>query len=271
MKARMVWILPAVLCLVVLCLAPSLSQNGAGIEVRDAQVVRELSMRMDERLPGRLAGVSERIGIYCASLVHWDPMVPIPPQFQSDLAKVRERICMVGAGQVRVEALTYPRGAIKDVTPPTISGLEVTLTGPDSASITWTTNELADSRVIYRGEPGVPSQAVENPLYTLEHKITLSGLQTRTTYYFKVLSTDRSGNTATTPEQTFYVASAVEGDVNDDGVLNMMDVTLALRLCIGADAPGVKNPRAADLDGDGKVSIGEVVRLLYRAVGLAPS
>jgi len=50
----------------------------------------------------------------------------------------------------------------------------------------------------------------------------------------------------------------------------MMDVTLALRLCIGADAPGAKNPRAADLDGDGKVSIGEVVRLLYRAVGLAP-
>jgi len=46
------------------------------------------------------------------------------------------------------------------------------------------------------------SQTVSDPLYAKQHEITLTGLTMGTTYYYKVCSTDRSGNTATSSEHS---------------------------------------------------------------------
>ena len=70
--------------------------------------------------------------------------------------------------------------------------------------ITWATDEFATSTVLYGTQPGVYSQTVSDPLYTEQHKITLTGLPPGTIpYYYVVRSTDRSGNTATSSEYTF--------------------------------------------------------------------
>ncbi|MGQ9697760.1 MAG: hypothetical protein ACUVRO_07175 [Armatimonadota bacterium] len=242
MTARTIWSLPAVLGSAALCLAPSLSQTGPSIVVEHAQVVRKLEMRGNATLSSRLAAVPERVAVWWTSVARQEDLVPIPDQLRSNLRGVQERISAWWAAGARTEPLVYPRGAVKDVTPPAIIGLSITAVAPDSVPAVWETNEYADSRVVCRGEPDVPLQVVDDPYYVLQHKIVLQGLRGRTTYYVRVMSTDRSGNTAASPEQQVYLPSTLRGDVNDDGILSITDVVLALRLCIGLSAPAVKTP-----------------------------
>ena len=81
-----------------------------------------------------------------------------------------------------------------DLEPPRI------LTGPDvkaitdrSASIVWTTDELADSYVDYHETPYLGS-VVGSPQYSFEHEVTLTNLEPDSTYFFRVGSTDRANN-----------------------------------------------------------------------------
>ena len=94
-------------------------------------------------------------------------------------------------------------GSSSDTTPPTISDLENTTT-PDTATITWTTNEDSDSLVKYDTDSGAPyeyNKSSDTP--EQDHSIKLTGLEADTTYYFKVNSTDGSGNSIESSQSTF--------------------------------------------------------------------
>ncbi|MFI5370519.1 MAG: DUF4082 domain-containing protein [Candidatus Eisenbacteria bacterium] len=86
-----------------------------------------------------------------------------------------------------------------DNTPPVISGISATPHADGTAAIQWTTDELADSRVDYGTSPGSLNQNAGDPTVTTSHTITLTGLASATTYYYRVTSMDRSGNGATSP------------------------------------------------------------------------
>ncbi len=119
------------------------------------------------------------------------------------LAQVSERIILQNTNANRQESLVYPAALINDTTSPQISNIGVIGTGSGNATIVWTTDEFATSTVLYGTQPGVYSQTLSDPLYTKQHALTLTGLTPGTTYYFKVRSTDRSGNTATSSERSF--------------------------------------------------------------------
>ncbi|MBI4426967.1 MAG: fibronectin type III domain-containing protein [Candidatus Magasanikbacteria bacterium] len=89
-------------------------------------------------------------------------------------------------------AATLPKPA--DITPPVIDSI---LAKPQVSlvEISWHTNELADSQVAY-GLANQLGQLSADSALTLNHKITLSNLTPDTVYYFKVISTDASGNQA---------------------------------------------------------------------------
>jgi hypothetical protein len=73
------------------------------------------------------------------------------------------------------------------------------------ATVTWTTDEPADSQVEYGTASGNYSNS--SPLDETDvtsHSVTLSGLAASTTYYYRVKSRDPSGNLATSAEQTFH-------------------------------------------------------------------
>ncbi|MBN9391142.1 MAG: IPT/TIG domain-containing protein [Chloroflexi bacterium] len=91
-----------------------------------------------------------------------------------------------------------------DLTQPVISNISA-IPGLNQAQVTWTTNEAANGSVNYGTTTAMTSNASVSA-YTTNHAITLSGLITGTTYYYQVVSSDQSGNTATSAQSTFRTA-----------------------------------------------------------------
>ena len=94
--------------------------------------------------------------------------------------------------------------AAPDLEPPRIlAGPEVKAITDRSASIVWTTDELADSYVDYHGTPYLGS-VVGSPRYSFEHEVTLTKLEPDSTYFFRIGSTDRANNGPTVTAVTQF-------------------------------------------------------------------
>jgi hypothetical protein len=96
-----------------------------------------------------------------------------------------------------------------DTTAPTISDITVSNETATGATITWTTNEPADSIVGFSLDESYTQEQGSSDLNT-SHSVTLTGLSPSSTYYFQVKSRDESGNLATTTDsatQTFTTNS----------------------------------------------------------------
>jgi chitodextrinase len=89
---------------------------------------------------------------------------------------------------------TFHTEILPDTTPPIISNVNSHATDT-TATIMWDTDELADSVVEY-GETEVLGSIEINSTLEYDHSVTLTNLQPSTTYYFRVNSTDTSGNYA---------------------------------------------------------------------------
>lgn len=92
-----------------------------------------------------------------------------------------------------------------DTTPPVITNIVDSVT-ETMATISWTTDELGDSRVEYGLTPSYGTIQVENVDTTL-HSMTLTNLQPGTTYNYRVKSWDGSDNSATSANRTFTTLS----------------------------------------------------------------
>lgn len=85
-----------------------------------------------------------------------------------------------------------------DTTPPVISGIAASATD-STAAITWTTNEAATSRVDYGTSPGDLSLSATTPGLSSSHEVTLTGLSSGVTYYYRVSSVDAANNPSSAP------------------------------------------------------------------------
>ncbi|MGH9870052.1 MAG: S8 family serine peptidase [Candidatus Polarisedimenticolia bacterium] len=93
--------------------------------------------------------------------------------------------------------------ALVDDEPPGITGVQVSEVGTTSATIIWSTNELADSDVQH-GPTAPPSSSSSEPDRGTSHAVILKNLFRGTTYSFSVSSTDEAGNTATDDNGSAY-------------------------------------------------------------------
>lgn len=91
--------------------------------------------------------------------------------------------------------VVYRAQAGTDCTGPVISSVAESDVTDVSAKIRWTTDEAADSVVIW-GPVKPPTQSSSNGSAVTAHEIPLSGLQPCTVYYYEVRSTDPAGNVA---------------------------------------------------------------------------
>ncbi|MCW5920770.1 MAG: DUF4082 domain-containing protein [Saprospiraceae bacterium] len=88
-----------------------------------------------------------------------------------------------------------------DVTPPEITSVTATPNANGTeATVTWNTNESANSLVQYGTNPNNLNMSGSNAAPTLSHSILLTGLTPGTLYYYRVTSEDGVGNSATEPE-----------------------------------------------------------------------
>ncbi len=80
-----------------------------------------------------------------------------------------------------------------DVTPPDITNVQITDVAEDKVTITWETDEDADSTVNYGLQEDYGIVRVPTADKTL-HSITIDSLEPGRTYYFRVVSSDVEGN-----------------------------------------------------------------------------
>jgi thiol-disulfide isomerase/thioredoxin len=99
--------------------------------------------------------------------------------------------------------------AAADTLPPTISGVAANTT-ESSAIVTWITDEPTTGQVKYSKDGQNTSTTPENTNLTVSHSVTLSNLDSGTTYTFTIISKDASGNPATsTSNQTFITLTPI--------------------------------------------------------------
>lgn len=101
--------------------------------------------------------------------------------------------------------------AADDTTAPVIGGVEVKKNSDTSVTVTWTTDENADSMVNYSLQPDYGIYRV--PVAERKaHTITLDNLEGGRVYYFRVVSADENGNQGISADYKFQT-----GDVPPEG------------------------------------------------------
>lgn len=93
--------------------------------------------------------------------------------------------------------------ASSDTTPPAITNVQNTSITDSSATISWSTDEIADSIVKYGTSPGVYTYTFTNFTLTMGHVAILTSLLSGTPYYYVVNSSDSNGNSNQSMEYTF--------------------------------------------------------------------
>jgi hypothetical protein len=80
-----------------------------------------------------------------------------------------------------------------DDVPPVISGIKIASTTENFATITWVTDEMSDSLINY-GLDRNYGIARDPAIDKKTHSVDITGLDPSTTYYFRVISSDPTGN-----------------------------------------------------------------------------
>lgn len=126
-------------------------------------------------------------------------------------------------------AVDYFREVLPDTTPPVVSGIS-TAPGTISATIAWTTDELATSSVAYG-----PTSAYELGTRSGEgsgtsHSLLLHGLRCGETYHFQIRSVDLAGNPAAAPDGTLTTAPCPASLASDEFNSPTLDATRWLQV-----------------------------------------
>ncbi|MBE0480231.1 MAG: fibronectin type III domain-containing protein [Dehalococcoidia bacterium] len=87
--------------------------------------------------------------------------------------------------------------------PPSISEVIVSDITDTSATVSWTTNQKADSAVYYGNTTSLGYTAADSN-FTYEHSVHLTGLNPNTVYYSRVGSTNGDGYTSESPAGSEY-------------------------------------------------------------------
>ena len=114
------------------------------------------------------------------------------------------------------DGVARPQGASSDIgafefaatttQPPVVSAVAASSLTATSATITWTTDHLADSQVQY-GLNGYTNTTARNTTMVTQHTASLSNLTASTIFHYSVLSSDSSGNRTTSGDFSFTTAA----------------------------------------------------------------
>ncbi len=141
------------------------------------------------------------------SLKVWNDSVPEPAGWdltdQEGLSDPQTGSVLLVAHHVNATFGNVAIFPIVDNDPPIIGSLAESTT-ETSATVTWTTDEPADSRLEWGPAAGVYTDGSSaDATLTTAHSLQASGLDPATTYHYQVISTDASGNSSTSSDRTF--------------------------------------------------------------------
>jgi len=106
---------------------------------------------------------------------------------------------------VSADAAKWVLKSAQDIVKPTITNVQATGVTGASATITWNTDVVSDSKVNYGTTTSYGSQQAD-PAAVTSHSVTLAGLTPGVTYHYQCASTNAMGTT-TTGDFTFTTSS----------------------------------------------------------------
>lgn len=155
--------------------------------------------------------VTARVSTDYARAHYQAPLTAVPAPLNSSLALVASRIGLDYARANQRMPLAFPVDIVNDTAVPQLLGdITITPASETASRITWTTNEVANSRVQFGAQPGSYTGEVSDSFYLTQHSLTLTGLQEGVTYYYKLSNTDPSGNTFSSQEFNFTFVAEMQ-------------------------------------------------------------
>ena len=140
--------------------------------------------------------------VLAAGETSWSVVVPLN-QSTTNTFTARS-IDEVGNESVNSTSVIITEATVADTTAPVTSNIQATSISTSGATITWTTNENATSRVEYGLTSGYGTlSAADGSADNTSHSVALSSLTAGTMYHYRVVSADVLGNTAISTDNTF--------------------------------------------------------------------
>ena len=115
-----------------------------------------------------------------------------------------------GAGSCAIlaDSVKIVTAAFTDIAAPLISAINESVPTYNSITISWFTNELADSQVEYGLSAAYGTLSALNSEMTKSHSLSLTGLEPSSLYYYRLISLDAFGNAARSESRTFSTTGA---------------------------------------------------------------
>ena len=229
MKRYIIFTGPLILLLAISVLALS-AQPGGGIDVNGADLYEINSLSGSATLIGYLNAIADRIASEYSDairhvalddipvelanqlnavadrirLTYGDdarhlPLTVVPPVLQTQVNNIAERLVFQYPDRNRRTVLSYPVQIIGDNIAPIITVSPQASFNGNAAHITWTTDEFTTYVLQYGTSSGSYPDQVSGSLFYQHHQIMVTGL-TADVYYYRIVSTDLSGNTSTSSE-----------------------------------------------------------------------
>ncbi|MFH1279734.1 MAG: fibronectin type III domain-containing protein [Candidatus Eisenbacteria bacterium] len=118
------------------------------------------------------------------------------------------------------EDRTFTTAAAGDHRAPLLAGVEADSVWPGGARIVWTSDEPADGQVEYGQDLPYDRATPLDETLAEGHAVTIRGLEPSTTYHFRVLSRDGSGNLAGSGDRTF--TTTPPDDLDSPGIYGIV-------------------------------------------------
>ncbi len=151
----------------------------------------------------------------------------------------------------------YQAAITLDTVFPVISGVTLQELGPTSATVIWQTDEPASGQVEYGTSPAYGSMFPVPPgPPTQSHAVTLTGLHSATTYYYRVRAVDRAGNESISAQ--YQLATALLPPVDLTASRRGIHVYLSWQATPSPGPTGYRIWRRNVLQGGEFVNIGQV-------------
>ena len=100
------------------------------------------------------------------------------------------------------------------ITPPLLSSISAS-TAASAATVSWTTDEVADTQVEYGTTPNAyAASTTYNGVYVTAHTAVLSPLSACTTYHYAAISIDVYGNRSVSPDRTLKTTGCPSGSIS---------------------------------------------------------
>ena len=134
-----------------------------------------------------------------------------------------------------------PTPILTDTAAPMFSSMAANTVTTNSTTISWNTDEPATSRVEYGISTTYGSQTSFDSTLVTSHSALLGGLSPNTTYHYRVIAQDASGNIATSLNRTFQTKSLPDtqgpGAVSNLSLSNTTQVSTRLMWAAPQDYP----------------------------------